>query len=57
MITHEEFIVIHTLHKQGKSMREISRITGLDRRTISKRLKQDLRTTKEKNLHFYSRPF
>lgn len=41
MITHEEFIVIHTLHKQGKSIREISRLTGLDRRTISKHLKQE----------------
>lgn len=33
--------MIHTLHKQGKSIREISRITGFNRRTISKRLKQE----------------
>lgn len=41
MITHEKFIAIHTLHKQCKSIREISRLIGLDKRTISKRLKQN----------------
>ena len=40
MITYEEFIVIHTLHRQGHSIRSIARITGIDRRTISKRLKE-----------------
>ncbi len=34
MITHEEFIVIHTLHKQGKNIREIHRLMGFDRRTM-----------------------
>lgn len=41
MITNEEFVVIHTLKKQGHSIRSISKITKLDRRTISKRLKED----------------
>ena len=40
MITKEEFVMIHTLYKQGYSIRAISRMTGLDRRTISKRLKE-----------------
>ncbi|SFP41623.1 helix-turn-helix domain-containing protein [Hydrogenimonas thermophila] len=40
MITYEEFVMIHTLHKQGYSIRAIARMTGLDRRTISKRLKE-----------------
>jgi transposase len=41
MITQEEFIVIHTLHTQGHSIRSIARITGIDRRTISKRLQEE----------------
>jgi len=41
LITNEEFVVIHTLKKQGHSIRSISKITKLDRRTISKRLKED----------------
>ena len=40
MISNEEFIVIDTLYAQGHSIRSISRITGMDRRTISKRLKE-----------------
>ena len=40
MINKEEFTVIHTLHKRGYSIRAISKIVGLDRRTISKRLKE-----------------
>ena len=36
MIDKEEFTVIHTLHKRGYSIRAISKIVGLDRRTISK---------------------
>ena len=40
MIDKEEFTVIHTLHKRGYSIRAISKIVGLDRRTISKRLKE-----------------
>ena len=57
MIAHEEFIVIHTLHKQGKNIRKISRLTGLDRRTISERLKQDLRTTKKRTYTYILDPF
>lgn len=41
MITQEEYIVIHTLRTQGHSIRSIARITGIDRRTISKRLKEE----------------
>lgn len=40
MIDKEEFTVIHTLHKRGYSIRAISKVVGLDRRTISKRLKE-----------------
>lgn len=48
MIDKEEFIVIHTLHKRGYSIRAISNIVGLDRRTISKRLKEkDLKPYKK----------
>lgn len=41
MISQEEFVVIHTLKKQGCSIREIARRMGLDRRTVSKRLKEE----------------
>ncbi len=40
MISQEEFTVIHTLKAQGHSIRAIARITGLDRRTVTKRLKE-----------------
>jgi transposase len=40
MISQEEYTVIHTLHKKGYSIRKISSIVGLDRRTVSKRLKE-----------------
>lgn len=33
MITKKDFLKIHRLNKQGKSIRQISSITGLDRRT------------------------
>ena len=48
MISKEEFIKIHTLKKQGYSKREIARRMGIDRRTVSKRLK-------EKDLHPYKK--
>lgn len=41
MIQTEEFIVIHTLRKKGHSIRSIAKLTKLDRRTVSKRLKED----------------
>ena len=41
MISKEEHIVIFTLHEQGYSIRAISRITGISRRTVSKRLQQN----------------
>ena len=48
MIDKEEFIVIHTLHKRGYSIRAISKIVELDRRTISKRLQEkDLKPYKK----------
>jgi len=37
----EEFTMIHALKAQGYSIRAIARETGLDRRTISKRLKEE----------------
>ena len=40
MISMEEYTVIHTLRRQGHSIRAIARITKLDRRTVSKRLKE-----------------
>ena len=40
MIDKEEFTVIHTLHKRGYSIRAIAKIVGLNRRTVSKRLKE-----------------
>lgn len=48
MITKEEYIVIHTLYKKGYSIRKIASIVGLNRRTVSKRLK-------EKDLEPYSK--
>ncbi len=48
MIDKEEFTVIHTLHKRGYSIRAISKIVGLNRRTVSKRLQ-------EKNLKPYKK--
>ena len=48
MINKEEFTVIHTLHKQGHSIRAISKILNLNRRTVSKRLaEQELRPYKK----------
>jgi transposase len=48
MIDKEEFTVIHTLHKRGYSIRAISKIVGLNRRTVSKRLQeQDLKPYKK----------
>lgn len=41
MIQTEEFIVIHTLYKKGYSIRSIAKISKLDRRTVSKRLKEE----------------
>ena len=41
MIDKEEYTVIHTLHKRGYSIRSIAKIVGLNRRTVSKRLKED----------------
>lgn len=43
MISQEEFIVIHTLKAQGYSIRAIARITGLNRRTVTRRLKEPKR--------------
>jgi len=40
MIDKEEFTVIHTLHKRGYSIRSIAKIVGLNRRTVTKRLKE-----------------
>ena len=41
MISKEEFVVIHTLYSQGFSIRQISKILGLNRRTVSRRLKDE----------------
>ena len=41
MITYEEFVMIHTLHRQAYSIRAIAKMTNLNRRTVSKRLKEE----------------
>ena len=43
MISQEEFTMIHTLKAQGYSIRAIARITGLNRRTVTRRLKEPKR--------------
>ena len=49
MISKEEFVVIHTLHGQDISIREIAKILGLNRRTVTKRLKEkDLKPYKKR---------
>jgi transposase len=40
MISKGDYIVIHDLHQKGKSIREIARLLNMDRRTVSKHLKQ-----------------
>ena len=40
MISKEEFIVIHTLKEKGYSIRHIAKTLCLDRRTVTKRLKE-----------------
>jgi transposase len=40
MIDKEEYTVIHTLHERGYSIRAIAKTLGLNRRTVSKRLKE-----------------
>ena len=40
MISQEEFIMIHELRKKGYSIRAISKITKIDRKTVRKRLKE-----------------
>jgi transposase len=41
MITRQEFVMVHTLKLQGYSIRAIARMTGLNRRTVTKRLKEE----------------
>ena len=48
MISKEEFVVIHTLYEYGISIRRIAYMLGINRRTVSKRLK-------EKDLEPYSK--
>lgn len=46
MISKEDFIVIHSLYKKGKSKSEIAKLVKLDRKTVSKRLKEiELKTS------------
>lgn len=40
MISKEDFIVVHSLHDKGYSIRAIAKMTKLNRRTVAKRLKQ-----------------
>jgi transposase len=41
LISKEEFVMIHSLKAQGYSIRAIARMSGLNRRTVSKRLKEE----------------
>ena len=41
MITKEEFNMVHVKNKQGYSIRQIAKESGLDRRTVAKRLKEE----------------
>lgn len=41
MILKEDFVVIHELNKKGHSIREISRLMKLNRRTVKKSLMQE----------------
>ncbi len=49
MITNEEFFMVHSLFKQGNSIRGITKQTGLNRRTITKKLKQDNNMVKKRS--------
>ena len=40
MISKGDYIVIHDLYAQGKSIREIARLLKIDRRTVSKKLQE-----------------
>ena len=42
MITEERCMEIQILHRQGKSIREICRLTGLSRNTVRKYLREPL---------------
>jgi transposase len=50
MIAKEDYIMVHSLHNKGHSIRAIAQITKLNRRTISKHLQQsELIPTKRKS--------
>ena len=42
MISKEDFIVLHELYKKGYSMRKIAKMLKLNRRTVSKRLSEEV---------------
>lgn len=44
MLTQEQFVEIHVLHRQGKGIREISRILGISRNTVKKHLRGPIET-------------
>lgn len=51
MISQGEFIMIHELKKQGYSLRQIARISGLDRKTVCSRLKEhELKRNKRRRM-------
>jgi len=51
MISKKKFVVIHTLHKQGVSIREIARILGINEKDSGKKTQRGkLRTLQEKTL-------
>ncbi len=48
MIIEEEFSMVHSLFKQGNSIRDIAKQTGLNRRTVTRKLKQDKNVIKKR---------
>lgn len=44
MLTQEQYVEIHVLHRQGKKIREIARLLGISKNTVKKHLRLPLET-------------